>query len=224
MLGAKSQTLPPRLHEGAKLGAALLSPVRAVRENALSSLPDPFGSWTPADALLGLGTLGEAQLSLESSSNSGGTRGSAANIAAGIEFARGWPESMSRFVRVSTTRNNSTSVRSGLGPLSKLFETSYRNTPIRNLIRSTVSSSLGEAMVPAKLYSGGVVSQVCRKGMLSALEASQQLGISLKHLRRLEGHSKTFLARHDVKGGVALYDKVLLPPKGLTGPLGLSER
>ena len=46
--------------------------------------------------------------------------------------------------------------------------------------------------------------------MLSALEASHELGISAKHLRRLEGRSETFIARHDVKGGVALYDKAAI--------------
>ena len=207
LLSAESRTLPPDLREAAQLGAALISPTATVRQTALSSLPDPFSTWAPAEALLGLVTLGEAQLSLEPSRNSGVAGGSAAHIAAGIEFARDWPDSMSRFVKVSTTRSNSTSIRLGLGSLGKLFETGAKPTPIRDLIRSSISTCLGEALVPAKLFSGAMVNGTCRDGMLSALEASNLLGINLKRLRKLEGRSDTFLARHNVHGGVALYDK-----------------
>lgn len=207
LLCAESQTLPPHLHDGARLGAALVSPTATVRQTALSSLPDPFSTWSPADALLGLLTLGEAQLSLGSSRNSGGAAGAAAHIAAGIEFARDWPDSLSRFVKVSTARSNTTSVRSGLGPLGKLFESSGKRTPIRDLVRSSISISFGEAVVPTKLYAGGIVGGACREGMLSALDASKRLGISGKRLRGLEGRSDTFLARQKAKGGTALYDK-----------------
>jgi hypothetical protein len=146
-----------------------------VRQTALSSLPEPFSNWAPAEALLGLVTLGEAQLSLERSPDCTVSAASAARISAGIQFARDWPDSMSRYVKISTTKSNST--------------------------------SLGEAMVPAKLFSGAMVDGACRDGMLSTLEASKQLGITMKRLRKLEGRSETFLARHNVHGGAALYDK-----------------
>lgn len=206
LLRAASRTVPPHLREEARLGAALVSAEATVRQTALSLLPDPFSDWAPADALLGLLTLGEAQLSLQPSSDPSVTAGAAACIAAGIEFARDWPDSMSRFVKISTARCNSTSVQLGLGPLGKLFIVSAKRTPIRDLVRQTISTSLGEALVPAKIYSNGLVDGACRDGMLTALEASKQLGISSRQLRRLEGRSETFLARHNVKGGVALYD------------------
>jgi hypothetical protein len=208
LLSAESRTLPPDLHEPAQLGAALVSPMARIRQSALSSLPHPFGTWSPTDALLGLVTLGEAQLWLEASHDSTCAVGSAAAIAAGIAFARDWPESLAGFVKMSTTRSNSTSLVLGLGPLGKLFVYTAKRSSIRDLIRSTISSSRGEAMVPAKLFAG--VGAECREGMISALGASKQLGITVKRLRKLEGRSKTFLARHKVRGGVALYDKAAI--------------
>ena len=207
LLGAESHTLPAHLHDAARLGAALVSPVAVDRERALSSLPIPFSNWTPADALVGLLTLGEAKISLESPSASNGTTPAAAKIAAGVEFAKEWPHSFSAYVKVSTARSNTTSIHSGLGPLGKLIESSARQTPIRDLIRSSISMSLGQAVVPAKLFSASIVDRACRDGMLTALEASRQLRIGGKRLRRLEGRSETFLTRHNAKGGVALYDK-----------------
>jgi hypothetical protein len=157
LLSAESRTLPPDLREAAQLGAALVSPIGTVRQAALSSLPDPFSTWAPAEALLGLVTLGEAQLSLEPAHDSRVAAASAARIAAGIKFASDWPDSLARFVKISTARSNSTSVRLGLGSLGKLFLSSATRTRIGDLIRATISTSLGEAMVPAKLFSGGVV-------------------------------------------------------------------
>lgn len=210
LLSAEALILPPDLREAAQLGAALVSPMGTVRQAALSSLPNPFSTWAPAEALFGLVTLGEAQLSLAPSHNSSAPAASAARIAAGVEFARDWPDSLARFVKTSTAKSNSTSVRLGLGPLGKLFAPSAKRTPIRDLIRATISTSLGEAMVPAKLFSGAMVDGACRDGMLSTLEASKQLGITMKRLRKLEGRSNTFLARHNVHGGAALYDKAAI--------------
>ena len=59
-----------------------------------------------------------------------------------------------------------------------------------------------------------MVDGACRAGMLSAGEASKQLGIGGKQLRRLDGHSETFLARHNVKGGPALYDRAAISRLG----------
>jgi len=210
LLSAESRSLPPDLREAAQLGAALISPIGTVRQTALSSLPDPFSTWAPAEALLGLVTLGEAQLSLEPSFDSSAAGASAARIAAGIEFIRDWPDSLARFVKKSTTKSNSTSVCLGLGSLGKLFWRAAKQTPIRDLIRASISTSMGEAMVPAKLFSRAMVDGACRDGMLNTLEASQQLGITMKRLRKLEGRSDTFLARHNVHGGVALYDKAAI--------------
>lgn len=207
LLQAKSSTLPSHLHEEARVGAALVSPVAAVRQAALSSLPDPFSTWRPADALVGLLTLGEAQISLQPLHHAGNTAGAAAKLAAGLEFARDWPSSLSRYVKECAARTNSTSVRTALGPLSALFQSTATRTPIRDLVRSEISTSLGEAVVPAKLFSGAAVDSACRFGMLSASQASKALGISLERLRRLEGRSETFVARHRVPGGVTLYDK-----------------
>jgi hypothetical protein len=209
LLHAKSRTLPFHLHEGARLGAALVSPVAAVRQTAISSLPNPFSTWRPADALVGLLTLGEAQLSLRANDHAN-TTGAGAQIAAGIEFVSDWPSSLSRYVKESTKRTNSTSVRTALGPLSRLFQSSATRTPIRDLVRSEISTSLGDANVPAKVFSRGAVGSACRSGMLSALEASKELGINLKQLRKLQGQSDTFVTRHDVHGGVALYDKAAI--------------
>lgn len=210
LLRAVSRTLPPHLHEDARLGAALVSPIPTARQSALSSLPYPFSTWGPSDALVGLLTLGEAQLAVERPGHSSGKDGAAANIAAGIQFVRDWPESMSRYAKESTVRSNSASVRLGLGPLGKLFESSATRTPIRDLIRSTVWTSLGNALMPAKLFSGRTVNVVRRHGMLTTLEATKQLGIDTKRLRRLEGRSETFLGRHNVRGGLALYDEAAI--------------
>lgn len=216
LLHGDSLTVPLELREAARLGAALVSHSHKVRQGALSSLPEPFATWAPADVLLGLLTLGEAHLSLDPSGNTSQSAGSAKKIASGIEFAENWPDSLSKFVRASTAKTNSTSVREGLGPLGKLFSKGATRTPIRDLIRSTISASLGEAMVPLKLHTGSVVNGTCRAGMLSALEASELLGIGRKRLRRLEGRSETFLTRHKVKGGSALYDQaaILRPATG----------
>ncbi|MCW3834801.1 TniQ family protein [Sphingomonas canadensis] len=210
LLGAESQVLPPHLHEAARLGAALVSPVEAVRQSASSSLPDPFNTWAPADALLGLLTIGEAQISLESSPGAGGAIGSAACIAAGLEFANDWPDSLTRFVKVSTSKSKTPSARRGLGTLGRLFESAATKTPIQGLVRSAISVALADAIVPAKLFPGAIVDGACRTGMLSALEATKRLGICGKRLRRLEGRSETFLARHNVKGGAALYDEAAI--------------
>lgn len=207
LLGAVTLTVPLQVREEARLGAALVSPAPQVRHSALSSLPELFATWDPADALLGLLTLGEAQLWLNPSRSIAGAAGSGEKIAAGIKFAREWPDSLSRFVKASTVRSNSPSVGSGLGHLSKLFSRSAKRTPIRDLVRSTISASLSEAIVPVKLVAGSAVNDTCRAGMFSALEASKVLGICGKHLRRLEGRSETFLTRHNVKGGPALYDQ-----------------
>jgi hypothetical protein len=221
LLSAESTMLPPHLREDARLGAALVSPVAAVRQAALSSLPKPFSTWTPADALLGLLTLGEAQLSLQLCSNSS-RPASAVCISAGIAFARDWPDSLSRFAKASTIRSNSTSVRVGLGSLGRLFDSAAKKTPIRELIRSTISTSLGEAVVPNKLFPGAIVDASSRAGMLSARQAEQHLGISRKSLRRLERRSDTFLARHHVRGGAALYDQAAI--SRLAEVLSISER
>lgn len=210
LLGAETHTLPAQLHDGARLGAALVSPIESDRRSALSSLPQPFSTWAPADALVGLLTLGEAQISLEPLSVAIGTTSAAAKITAGIKFAEDWPHSLARFVKESMARGNTTSVRSGLGPLGKLFTSSAKRTPIRDLIRSTISTSLGDAVVPAKIFPGARVGGSCRTGMVSALEASKQLGITLKTLRRLEGPSEAFIGRHNVHGGVTLYDKAAI--------------
>jgi hypothetical protein len=207
LLRGKADTLPAHFHDTALLGASLVSTTSSDRQSALSSLPEPFRNWAPVEALVGLLTLGEAQISLESSKISVGSAAAAEKIAAGMKFAKEWPQSLSAYVKSSTARSNTTSIRTGLGPLGKLFNRSARQTPIRDLIRSSISVSLGEAVVPAKLYSRATVDGACRDGMLSALEAEKQLGISRRHLRRLEGRSATFLARHNVKGGVALYDR-----------------
>ena len=42
------------------------------------------------------------------------------------------------------------------------------------------------------------------------MEATKQLGIDTKRLRRLEGRSETFLGRHNVRGGLALYDEAAI--------------
>jgi hypothetical protein len=206
LLNAQSSTLPPPIHEHARLGAALVSPTATVRQAALSSLPHPFRTWAPADALVGITTLGEAQLSLPISKDSSTRGGAAAKIAAGLEFVRGWPDSLSRYTKMSMARSDTISIRSGLGPLGKLFEGSTKKTPIRDLVRSSISVSLGEAVVPTRIFAGGIVSGACRDGMITTLEASKKLGIGRRELRKLEGRSETFLARHNAKGGTALYD------------------
>ena len=210
LLHAESRTLPPQLHDAARFGAALVSPKATVRQTALSSLRDPFSNWAPADALVGLLKLGEAQVSLETLSSPSEAAGSAACLAAGIAFARQWPDSLCLYVKRSTERSNSTSARAGLGSLSRLFESTARQSPIRDLVRATISTSLGEAVVPAKLFSGAIINSASRAGRLTAQQAIKQLGISFKHLRRLEGRSKTFLARHNVHGGAALYDQAAI--------------
>jgi hypothetical protein len=210
LVHGESPTVQLELREPARLGAALVSHSHQVRRGALSSLPEPFATWAPADALLGLLTLGEAHLSLDALGDTFESAGAAQKIASGIEFAKNWPDSLSRFLKASTAKTNSTSVREGLGPLGKLFSSGATRTPIRDLVRSTISASLGEAMVPVRLHLGSAVNDTCRAGMLSALEASKLLGIRLNRLRRLEGSSDTFLNRHKVKGGPALYDQAAI--------------
>ncbi len=204
---AESRNVQSQYHKVARLGAALVSARPTDRQTALSTLPKPLRTWAPSDALLGLLTLGEAQVLLESSNDPSKTAGSAEYIAAGLAFARDWPNSLSKFVKASTSMSNSTSTRTGLGTLGKLFQGGSTATPIRNLVRSTISASLGQAMVPAKLYPGAMVNEACRAGALSAREAEEYLGISRKSLRRLEGRSDTFLIRHNVHGGPALYNR-----------------
>lgn len=210
LLTAESRTVPVQFHDAAQIGAALISPFPHARQTALASLSDPFDNWAPADALEGFLTLGAAQLWLEAPEDSSESVGSAACIAAGMEFARHWPDSLSKYVKAATERTKSTSARAGLGPLGRLFSKSARKTPIRELVRSRISNSLGEAVVPAKVYAGGIIKRACRDGKLTALEAVNKLGISLRHLRRLEGRSQTFLARHAVKGGAVLYDEAAI--------------
>lgn len=210
LFGATSSMLPSHLHEDARLGAALVNPEDAIRQAAVSALPEPFNTWTPSEALSGLVTLGEAQCWLQSADVETEDVGGAAVMAAGIAFARGWPDSLAEFARASTIRTASHSVRLGLGPLGKLFGRGVaRTSPIANLVRSTISSSLGKAVVPAKLVPG-IVDDSCRVGMLTTAQASERLGVSLDLPRRLEGRSDTFITRHNVKGGPALYDEAAI--------------
>lgn len=209
LLNAKSRTLPPQLHDAAKLGAALVSPKPNARTMAVSSLGNPFNTWDPADALTGILTLGAAQCWLKNE-HSTEAIGSAACVSAGIDFAREWPESLSKYVKASVAKSNSTSFRTGLGPLGRLLGSTAKTTPIRDLARSNISTALAEGTVPVKLHSGASINEACRAGMLTAMEAANQLGICLKRLRRLEGRSETFLARHNVKGGAALYNEAAI--------------
>ena len=208
LLSAKSQILPPHLHEAARLGAALLSPLAAARHDALSSLPAPFRDWSPGDALSALVTLGEAAISLHATTNASSNIGSADRIAAGIEFAMDWPNSLTKFARNSTDKSNTTSLKLGLGLLGKLFDRGTRKSPLRDLIRTDISASLGEASVPVKLSRAGLSNSTCRIGKLSSAEAAKELGVGADYLRRLEGRSGTFVGRHHVAGGTALYDKL----------------
>ncbi|MBM3335695.1 hypothetical protein FJY63_13630, partial [Candidatus Sumerlaeota bacterium] len=112
----------------------------------------------------------------------------------------------------------------GLGPLGRLFDKAATKTPIRELVRSRISNSLGEADVPVKLYPGAIINGACRAGRLTALEAASKLGISLKHLRRLEGRSETFIARYAVKGGAVLYDESAILHLAVVLSTGLRHR
>lgn len=210
LLTAKGSFVPDHLRAAAQIGAGLVSPIPATRQIALSSLSDPFRTWAAADALVGLCTLGEAKLWLNGGCVLSQAKGSAACIAEGLEFARQWPDSLARFVKASTDRSNSTSLQDGLGPLGRVFQSTSKNTPIRDLIRAHISDSFGTAIVPTNIYPGAIIKKDCRAGMLTALEAVETLGIRAERLRRLEGRSQTFLTRRHVKGGVALYDEAAI--------------
>lgn len=215
LLRAKSAIVPPQFHDDARLGAALISPEAAVRCAALSSLPKPFNTWEPSEALSAIITLGEARLWLQSSSDGLKSAGSAAVIVAGMAFIREWPSSLAEYAGASTAKCKSQSLQLGMGPLSRLFMRGFaKSSEIGKLVRSTISGSLGEAVVPAKLVPG-LVDNSCRRGILTTAEATKTLRVCGKSLWRLEGRSNTFIARHNVKGGPALYNKAAI--------IGLSE-